>query len=180
MNVARLILRLVIGTLFIGHGMQKLAGWFGGGGLDGTEKMMEHLDLQPARANAIAAGATEAGSGALLVLGAATPAAAAGLIGTMLTAIRTVHFKNGLWNGKGGWEFNAVMIASLLALTESGPGRVSVDAARGRVRKGSGWALAALAVGAAASTGIVEFGRRNARERRASATASDGTESAAM
>lgn len=170
MHIARLILRIVVGGLFIGHGMQKLAGWFDGPGIDGTEKMMENLDLQPARRNAIAAGATEAVGGALLVAGAATPVAGAGLIGTMLTAIRTVHFKNGLWNGKGGWEFNAVMIASLLALTESGPGRASVDAARGKVRSGTGWAFAALAAGAAASTAIVELGHRAARAKRAAAS----------
>jgi len=178
MHIARLILRIVVGGLFIGHGMQKLAGWFDGPGLDGTEKMMENLELEPARRNAIAAGATEAVGGAMLVAGAATPVAAAGLIGTMLTAIRTVHFKNGIWNSNGGWEFNAVMIASLLALTETGPRRASLDAARGRSRSGAGRAIGALAAGAAASTAIVELGRRAARAKRL--TASEDPDSPAM
>jgi Predicted membrane protein len=179
MHIARLILRVVIGGLFIGHGMQKLAGWFGGGGLGGTEKMMERLDLEPARENAMAAGATEAAGGVLLVVGAATPLAAAGLIGTMLTAIRTVHFKNGLWNAKRGWEFNAVLIAALMALTEAGPGRASVDGIRGRIHRGTGWAFAALAAGAAASTAIVEFGHHYARAKRTLA-ASDEPATPAM
>lgn len=167
MNIARLILRIVIGGLFIGHGMQKLKGWFGGPGPKGTEQMMESLELHPPRENAIAAGVTEAAGGALIVAGAATPLASAGLIATMLTAIRTVHAKNGLWNANGGWEFNAVLIASLMALTESGPGHISVDAARGRLHKGTGWAFGALAIGTAASAAVVEAGRRMARANRA-------------
>jgi putative oxidoreductase len=147
--------------------MQKLAGWFGGSGIEGTEKMMDKLDLQPSRSNAVASGATEAVCGGMLVAGLATPIAAAGLVATMVTAVRTVHWRNGVWNSNRGWEYNAVLIASLFALVEAGPGAVSMDAARGRVRSGFGWAFGALAAGAAASTAVVELGRRNARARKA-------------
>jgi putative oxidoreductase len=167
MSVGPLIVRVVIGSLFVGHGMQKLAGWFGGAGIEGTEKMMDALDLHPSRRNAVASGATEAVCGGMLVAGLATPVAAAGLVGTMVTAIRTVHWRNGLWNSNRGWEYNAVLIASLFALVEAGPGPVSMDAARGRVRSGFGWAFGAIAAGAAASTAIVELGHRNARARKA-------------
>jgi len=169
MSAGPLIVRIVVGGLFFGHGMQKLAGWFGGPGLEGTDKMMESLDLQPARRNAIASGATEAVCGGMLIAGLGTPAAAAGLVGSMVTAIRTVHGPNGPWNSNRGWEYNGVLIASLFALVESGPGAVSLDAARGRVRNGFGWAFAALAAGAAASTAIVEVGRRTARRNKAEA-----------
>lgn len=166
MSVGPLIARVVIGGLFFGHGMQKLAGWFGGPGLEGTDKMMENLDLQPARRNAVASGATEAVCGGMLVAGLGTPAAAAGLVGSMVTAIRTVHGPNGPWNSNRGWEYNAVLIASLFALVESGPGALSLDGARGRVRSGAGWAFAALGAGVAASTAIIEIGRRNAGSRK--------------
>jgi uncharacterized membrane protein YphA (DoxX/SURF4 family) len=33
MGLFRLLARITIGLLFIGHGTQKLFGWFGGGGL---------------------------------------------------------------------------------------------------------------------------------------------------
>jgi putative oxidoreductase len=46
----------VIGGLFIGDGTQKLFGWFGGPGLEGTEQMMGALDMRPTRPNALAAG----------------------------------------------------------------------------------------------------------------------------
>jgi putative oxidoreductase len=167
MSIGPLIVRVVVGSLFVGHGMQKLAGWFGGSGIEGTEKMMDKLDLQPSRSNAVASGATEAVCGGMLVAGLATPIAASGLVATMVTAVRTVHWRNGVWNSNRGWEYNAVLIASLFALVEAGPGAVSMDAARGRVRSGFGWAFGALAAGAAASTAVVELGRRNARARKA-------------
>lgn len=165
MRIGRLLLRLVVGGLFFGHGTQKLFGWFDGPGLDGTTGMMKGLGLEPARDNAIAASATEAAGGAMILTGTLTPVAAAGLIGTMITAIRTVHFRNGLWNGGGGYEFNLVLIAALFYLAENGPGCVSVDAAVGcRCAGQSRWhGLAALAAGAAGSTLVIGRGRRLAR-----------------
>jgi putative oxidoreductase len=160
MSLARFAVRAVIGGLFIGHGTQKLFGWFGGPGLDGTEKMMDSMEMQPPRHHAVLAGATETGGGALLAAGAATPLAASGLIGMMITAIRKVHLRNGPWMTNGGYEYNLVLIASLVALVETGPGAISVDHALGIERQGAQWALAALALGAAGSVAAVEYGRR--------------------
>lgn len=154
MKIARLLLRLVVGGLFVGHGTQKLFGWFGGHGLDATAQGFEQMGLRPGRRNAIAAGVSEAGGGALLAAGLATPLAAAALTGTMITAIEKVHGKHGPWITDGGFEYNAVLIAAVLALVEAGPGSLSLDAACGRERKGTGWALAALAAGAAGALGV--------------------------
>lgn len=159
MEIGRLAARVVIGGLFIGHGTQKLFGWFGGPGLQGTEEMMGALQMRPTRANAVAAGVSETAGGALLVAGAATPLAASALIGTMLTAIRKVHQPKGVWAAQGGWEYNAVLIAALVALIDAGPGDVSVDAALGRQEWGTGWALGGLAAGAAASAAAIALGR---------------------
>jgi putative oxidoreductase len=153
MKIGRLFLRLVVGGLFVGHGTQKLFGWFGGNGLDATAQGFEHLGLRPGRQNAIAAGAAEAGGGTLLAVGLATPLASSVLIATMLTAIHRVHAKNGPWAGDGGYEYNLVLIAAALALAELGPGALSLDRASGRERSGTGWALAALAAGAAGAYG---------------------------
>jgi putative oxidoreductase len=160
MQIGRFLARLVIGALFIGHGTQKLFGSFGGPGLEGTSGMMESLDLRPARRNAVAAGAAEAGGGALLVAGLATPLACAALIGTMITAIRKVHLPNGPWAANGGYEYNVALIAALVALAEDGPGTLSLDAVLGMQRKGSAWGILALLLGAAASTAAIEAGRR--------------------
>jgi putative oxidoreductase len=160
MQLGRLIARGVIGSLFIGHGTQKLFGSFGGPGLEGTDAMMTALDMRPARRNSLAAGVTETAGGALLVAGLATPLASAGLIGVMITAIRKVHLANGPWAANGGWEYNAVLIAALAALAGDGPGAVSLDAVTGLERRGSRWALFALVLGALASTATIELGRR--------------------
>lgn len=160
MQLGRFIARGVIGSLFIGHGTQKLFGSFGGPGLAGTDGMMEALEMRPARRNSLAAGVTETAGGALLIAGLATPVAAAGLIGVMITAIRKVHLPNGPWAANGGWEYNAVLIAALTALAEDGPGDLSLDAATGMERTGAKWGLGALALGAVASALTIELGRR--------------------
>jgi putative oxidoreductase len=153
MKMGRLLLRLSVGGFFVGHGTQKLFGWFGGNGLDGTAKGFEQIGLRPGRPNAIAAGMAEAGGGALLVVGLAMPLAASVLTATMMTAIKTVHAKNGPWLSNGGYEYNVVLIAATLALAEAGPGDLSLDVALGRERSGSGWALAALLAGALGALG---------------------------
>jgi putative oxidoreductase len=153
MKIGRLLLRITVGSLFIGHGTQKLFGWFGGHGLDATSQSFHQLGMRPGRRNAIAAGAAEAGGGAALVLGLASPLAASALIATMLTAINRVHLKNGPWLANGGYEYNVVMIAAALAVAESGPGELSLDHAIGAERSGPGWALAALGLGTAGAIG---------------------------
>jgi len=159
--VARLVLRVLIGGLFVGHGLQKLKGWFGGAGLDQTGGFFESLGLRPGRQHALAAGTAETAGGALLALGLATPLAAASLIAVMSTAIRKVHLQNGVWVSDGGFEYNAVLIAALTLLAEAGPGPLSLDVALGNEKKGTRWALAALAGGALASATIIKLGEDN-------------------
>jgi putative oxidoreductase len=153
MKIARLLLRLVVGGLFFGHGTQKLFGWFGGHGIDATAGMFEGLGMRPGRRNAYAAGAAEAGGGAAIALGLGTPLAASGLTATMLTAINRVHLKAGPWVTNGGYEYNLVLIAAVLAVAETGPGSLSVDHALGIEKEGPGWALAALASGVVGAVG---------------------------
>lgn len=129
MNLGTAALRGVIGPLFVGHGAQKLWGAFGGHGLEGTGGYFEQLGLRPGRRHARAAGAAELTGGALLTLGALTPVATTLISGTMVTAIRKAHAKNGPWVTEGGWEYNAALVAAMTALAETGPGRPSVDAA---------------------------------------------------
>jgi putative oxidoreductase len=153
MKLFRFLIRLVVGGYFIGHGTQKLFGWFGGHGLEGTGQFFEALGLRPGKRHATAAGLAEAGGGALIVLGAATPVASSVLIGTMLTAINRVHLKNGPFVSDGGYEYNVVLIAALLALVEAGPGMPSIDEALGSQTHGTKWALVSLIMGALGAAG---------------------------
>jgi putative oxidoreductase len=153
MKIGRLLLRLTVGGFFVGHGTQKMFGWFGGHGLDATSQMFDGLGMRPGRRNAVAAGVAEAGGGAALALGLATPLAAGTLTSVMLTAIHRVHLKNGPWATNGGYEYNAVLIAAVLALAEVGPGDVSLDHLLGTERSGPAWALLAAAMGVAGAVG---------------------------
>ena len=157
MNFGRLLLRGVVGPLFVGHGTQKLFGWFDGHGPDATGGFFESIGLRPGKRHATAAGWSEALGGALLTLGALTPVAQALITGTMVTAIRKVHAQNGPWVTANGFEYNLTLIALTAALTETGPGRPSVDEALfGDSMKGKGWSLAALAAGVAGSYLVTE------------------------
>src|SRR4051812_25252850 len=80
------ILRAVVGGLFIGHGLQKLKGWFGGYGIEGTGGWMESVGLYPGKHHATAGGLAEAAGGAMLVAGLGTPAATAALTSSMTVA----------------------------------------------------------------------------------------------
>jgi putative oxidoreductase len=153
MKVGRLLLRATVGGFFIGHGTQKLFGWFGGHGLSNTAQAFEGMGMRPGQVHATAAGVAEAGGGAAILLGVETPFAASALIATMLTAINRVHLKNGPWAANGGFEYNAVLIAAAATLAEVGPGGFSIDGLRGTDRSGPGWALAALALGVAGAAG---------------------------
>ena len=159
MDLALLVLRLVVGLLFVGHGAQKLFGAFGGGGLDRTAGMFDNIGLQPGWLHARAAGAAEFAGGALIALGLFTPFAAAALIGVMVAAIATVHAKNGIWNTNQGYEFNLVLIAAVFALAGIGAGAWSLDNAFGFDLHGVIWALAALAAGLIGGVGSVISGR---------------------
>ncbi len=129
MRIARLLGRLLIGGLFFAHGTQKLFGWFGGPGPEATARTMEKLEMHPGKRNALAAGSAETFGGLGIALGALTPAAAAALIGTMITAIRTVHLKKGFFNTGGGYEFNLSLIAALLSLLAGATGSTLAIAA---------------------------------------------------
>jgi putative oxidoreductase len=156
MRLAKLSTRVLIGALFVGHGTQKLKGWFGGPGIEGMTAGMEQMGMHPPKRNAYAAGLSETVGGGLLALGLFTPFAASVLTGTMLVAIEKVHRANGPWVSGGGWEYNAVLIAAALAFAENGPGDVSLDHALGIERSGALTGLAAAAVGAAAAYGALE------------------------
>ena len=158
MKLGITLLRATVGGIFFAHGAQKLFGWFGGHGLEGTGQFFESgLGLRPGKRHATAAGLSEAVGGALLTAGALTPVASSMIIGTMTTAIRKVHAPKGPWVTEGGYEYNAVLIAAMVALAESGPGKPSVDSAMFPKLKGTAWALLALGAGVAGSYLATEY-----------------------
>src|SRR5215212_7063565 len=160
MELGLLVLRVVVGLLFMGHGAQKLFGLFGGHGLQGTAGFFEQgLGLRPGKVHATGAGAAEFFGGLLLALGLLTPLAAAALIATMTVAIATVHWSKGVWTTEGGYEYNAVLMAVAFAVTAVGPGNWSLDHELGFDIAGAGWALAALAAGIVGGFAMLAAGK---------------------
>lgn len=123
-----LIMRLVVGIAFIGHGAQKLFGWFGGYGPKGTGGWMESIGIKPGVAMAVLAGLMELVGGLLFTLGLLTPLAAVLLILTMLGAIVKVHAPNGFWSTANGIEFPLILVAVAAGVALAGPGSISLDA----------------------------------------------------
>lgn len=117
-DVGLLVLRVGVGGALAAHGTQKLFGWFGGGGVDGTAAMFDKAGFRPARLNAIAAGITETGGGALLAAGIATPAAGAAIAGTMVVASSMLAPK-GFFAAKGGYEYAALIGVGGVSVTLS-------------------------------------------------------------
>ncbi|UUU21560.1 DoxX family membrane protein [Streptomyces sp. DSM 40750] len=162
-DLGLLLLRLGAGGVLAAHGTQKLFGWFGGGGIQGTGAFMESVGYAPGKASATAAGLAETGGGTLLALGLATPAAGAAAAGAMGGAA-AVHAPNGFFNASGGYEYAATLGLAAAGLAVTGPGRLSLDHALRHVVD-RGWMVPVALAGTAAVTAVV-VGTRNQRLRK--------------
>ncbi|MFL1455885.1 DoxX family protein [Marinobacter sp. GN3S48] len=125
---AALALRIPVGIIFVAHGAQKLFGWFGGYGLEGTGQWMDSIGLSPGYLMALMAGGAEFLGGLALIIGLLVRPASAVLAFAMLIAIFSVHIGNGLFMSNNGYEFGLALLAVSVSLVFSGGGRASVDA----------------------------------------------------
>lgn len=129
---AMLVLRLALAIMIFPHGAQKVLGWFGGYGFDGTMGFLTQMFPAPLAVMAIAA---EFLGSILLALGLLTRVAAFGIGVNMVVAALTVHLPNGFfmnWSGQQqgeGIEFFILAAGMALALLIRGGGRWSLDRA---------------------------------------------------
>lgn len=162
-DVAALLLRLTLGVTMVAHGWNHA---FGGGRIAGTARWFASIGMRPPMLHAIVATVSELGCGILLLVGALTPLAAGGVLGTMLVAMVTNHITNGFFIFRPGEGYEYVLMISIVAaaLGALGGGYLSVDHAVGLPLTG-GAALAvclAIGVGGAALT-LATSWRRPAR-----------------
>ncbi|QHT62345.1 DoxX family protein [Paenibacillus lycopersici] len=126
MDFGLLLIRVVIGLLFIGHGAQKLFGWFGGYGPKGTGGWMESIGIKPGVAMAVISGLMELVGGLLFGAGLFTVVGAVLIALTMLGAIVKVHGKNGLWSTANGIELPLIILVVVIGVAFIGAGDYAV------------------------------------------------------
>jgi len=120
-------LRMGAGVIFAAHGAQKLFGWFGGYGLEGTAGWMTSIGLEPGLLMGTMAGSAEFFGGLLLILGLLVRPVSLMLAITMIVAIVTVHLQNGLFMANNGYEFSLALLAVSVGLMFRGAGSLSAD-----------------------------------------------------
>jgi len=162
-DLGLLILRVLVGVTFAAHGMQKLFGWFGGGGRSATARWFASLGFGDGRTATLMAGGSEISGGLGLAAGLLTPLAAAALVGTMTTAAFVNNADGGFWSVAKGWELNGYLIVVAWAVTTIGPGRFSGDALLG-LGGLSGVVPGALALTAGVGLGYARWATRRPPE----------------
>jgi putative oxidoreductase len=167
MSYGILLLRVVLGLTVASHGAQKLFGAFDGYGVRGTAGYFRGLGFRAPTLTALAAGLAEFGGGLLVMAGLLTPLGSLAIAVVMLNAIGTVHWKNGFWSARGGYEFNLLIWAGAVALAATGAGRFSLDALIGWEGNLSGlwWGVAVLGLSAGISAVTLTVGRRSSESR---------------
>jgi putative oxidoreductase len=131
LDAALLILRLGVGLTFAAHGAQKIFGWWGGPGINAWKGAVANMGFRPVALFAAISALAEFGGGLLLAAGLFTPVTGAVLIGQSTVIIGQVHWPNGFFNTKGGYEFPLVLAVGAIALVLIGAGASSIDAAIG-------------------------------------------------
>ena len=127
------LIRAGAGLLLMPHGAQKLFGWFGGYGLEGTAGYFSgDLGLEPGIFWAALVASTEFLGGLFLAIGFLTRPAAAAIAVVMAVAVFAVHLPNGFFWGHGGYEYPLFWGLVALGFVLRGGGELSVDARIGR------------------------------------------------
>jgi putative oxidoreductase len=152
-DLVLLMLRLLLGAVFIAHGWNHV---FGGGKIAGTAGWFESLGMRPGIVHAWAASVTELGAGLLMVLGLLTPLGGAAAAGVMTVAFITAHRRNGffIFRPGEGYEYVLTLTVVAIAVGALGAGQWSLDHALGIF--GGGWLQLALAAGLGVAGGLAQ------------------------
>ncbi len=124
---AALPLRLGLGVIFLGHGLQKAFALFGGSGVEGFSKMLSGLGFYQPVLLAYFVAYVELIGGALLILGLLTRVASMFIFLVIAVAAYSVHLPRGFFLLKGGVEYNLLILCACISLMMLGPGKLSIS-----------------------------------------------------
>jgi len=161
-NSGLLVLRLLLGLVVTGHGIQKVSHRFGGGGLEAEAAVLAADGVRGGRLSAAASGVSQVGAGVLCVAGLCTPLAAAGIIGVMTVAAFT-KLRHGFWVQNDGCEFPLFLAISGVVLALAGPGAWSLDNVIS-LNRSAATSLGAIALGAVSGCVSAALLRRPRRD----------------
>lgn len=139
-DLGLLVLRWGIGVLFIGHGLQKTFGWWGGSGIDGLRGSLSAAGYRYPDVMAYVGSGAQIAVGVLLILGLFTPLAAAAALAYVVNAALLV-IDTARADGYAAViaseqvQYLVVLCVAVVAIVLVGPGRYGFDAARGWARR---------------------------------------------
>jgi len=152
------LLRFAVGGVFFAHGAQKIFGLWGGPGVAGFARALDGFGFTNTTLLSWVTGITELVAGAFVVLGVATPLAAAGLLAIMVNTV-LLKAPNGFFmggpTGAGAVEFDVVLGLAAAAIVLTGPGRIALDNGRTWHRRPAAWGVLCLVIGVTA--GLLVF-----------------------
>jgi putative oxidoreductase len=162
MSYGLLLLRLAVGSIMAAHGAQKLFGWWGGPGMQGTAGMCSNLAYRAPFLMACGLALSEFGGGLALATGFLTPLGALAVTVVMINAVYLIHWPKGFFTANGGYEFNLLIASAAIALAATSPGRFAIDRAIGWDDNISGlwWGLGVLAAAVVVGFTTLTVGRR--------------------
>lgn len=152
------LLRFAVGGVFFAHGAQKIFGLWGGPGVAGFARTLDGFGFTNTTTLSWVTGITELVAGAFVVLGVATPLAAAGLLAIMVNTV-SLKVSNGFFiagpPGAGAVELDVVLGLAAAAIVLIGPGRIALDNGRTWHRRPAAWGMLCLVIGVTA--GLLVF-----------------------
>ncbi|MCH9666744.1 MAG: DoxX family protein [Actinomycetia bacterium] len=158
-DLGLLLLRVAVGALLIGHGLQKIFGWWGGEGIDAFREYLTGVGFRHADILSYLGAGGLILAGVLLVLGLFTPVAAGGALAYLVPAIlaEVMDANNDARLSAflaDGHEYEIVLMFVVAAIVLIGPGRYGLDAGRGWARRPFIGSIAALILGVGVGVAI--------------------------
>jgi putative oxidoreductase len=164
MGPATTLLRVVTGATLVNHGLQNLTGYPGAGprdpGANAGAAGPEQVNAVGGGQFSVFTGVMEVAGGAMMLAGLSMPFACSMVSAAMLVEVAQDQRQHGLWPSNRRYEAQLHILAATFALAREGGGALTLDGLRHKSRRGPGWAVLQIVLGAAAAAQVLAIARR--------------------